>query len=74
LKRYGGGSPHIAVVVSKKTARRASARNRIRRRVYALLARLIKPDTGTVVVFPKAEALRAPADEMVAELAEALLR
>jgi ribonuclease P protein component len=74
LRKYGGPTSRAAVVVSKKTARRASVRNRIRRRVYALLAPLMKPDTGTIVVFPKAEALRALADEMSAELREALLR
>lgn len=51
-----GSESRAAVVVSKKTAKTAVARNKIRRRFYSLLAPYIKNTLTktTVVVFPKA--------------------
>ena len=43
----------VAVVVSKKVARKATARNAIRRKVYQELERLALPKSGSLALFPK---------------------
>lgn len=52
---------HASVVVSKKTAKTAVVRNKLRRRFYDLLAPYFKilPTPITVVIYPKAEAIKA---------------
>ena len=56
------GLTRVAVVVSKKTAKTAVVRNRIRRRFYAALAHFLKDtDKGYLMVFyPKKEVATAP--------------
>ncbi|MBU6310736.1 ribonuclease P protein component [Patescibacteria group bacterium] len=51
--------PGYAVIISKKTLRRAVDRNRLRRRVRHIVRGLADPRCG-VVVYPTGEALRAP--------------
>jgi ribonuclease P protein component len=56
----------IAVVVSKKTAKLAVARHRIKRRVLSALAHI--PHPSSLIVFPQAQAEKMRYDEMVSEL------
>lgn len=50
-----------AVVVSKKIAKTAVQRNRLRRRIYAALAETMDGIQTTTVVYPNMTALAAPA-------------
>ena len=54
-------SPHIAVVVSKKIANRATARNKIRRKMYDILRHHIRSadHAGICILIVKKEALTA---------------
>jgi ribonuclease P protein component len=61
-----------AVVVSKKTARKATARNLLRRRVYAQLAN--RPTAHSVVVFLKSSAAQVTPVELYRDLQETLER
>ncbi|MEK7569070.1 MAG: ribonuclease P protein component [Patescibacteria group bacterium] len=69
------GLTRVAVVVSKKTAKTAVVRNRIRRRFYAALAHFLKDtNKGYLMVFyPKKEAETAPFPVLRSEI-EATLR
>ena len=62
-----GGVRGYAVVVSKKTARQAVARHRLKRRVSAALHTLDLPPA--LIVYPRASVLELPAREIRAELA-----
>lgn len=71
---YPTPSFKASVVVAKKTLPHAVDRNKVTRRVYAALKRVSRtrvPDIG-VVVFPSREALRAPFEMIVKDLAHAL--
>jgi len=59
------------IIVSKKIARLAVTRNRIKRRVRAALRSLDLPTK--VVIFPRAEVKDMQYDEMRTELKELLL-
>lgn len=56
------GGVKVSVVVSKKTAKGAVERNRIRRRVYAAVEPFLGKFTreARVVFYPKTEAIKAP--------------
>jgi ribonuclease P protein component len=60
----------IAVVVSKKVAKTAVARNTLRRRFYELLAPHIKnlAHPLTVVVYPKLDAIKIPFRDLKIEI------
>lgn len=64
----------VSVVVSKKTAKSAVERNRIRRRVYgAVEPYLLMVSRGARIIFyPKKEAKKAPASQLQKEIKEAL--
>jgi ribonuclease P protein component len=61
-----GGPPRGAVVISKKVAKTAPVRNRIRRRVYAILRGAFKTGegSGSIIVYPNKDALSAPFQEL----------
>ena len=69
------GLTRVAVVVSKKTAKTAVVRNRIRRRFYSALAHFLKDtDKGSLMVFyPKKEAETAPFPVLKSEI-ETIIR
>ena len=60
-----------AVIVSKKVAKTAPLRNRIRRRTYAAL-RALMPLPHAVAVYPTKEVATAPFQKIVASLRDAL--
>lgn len=61
-----------AVVVSKKLAKTAVVRNRMRRRVYAALSPLFEISKKvTVIVYPKKETEKAPFQRLQDELGQA---
>lgn len=60
--------PRLTVVVSKKTAKFAVSRNRIKRRVRAALRGLQELPAINVVVFPNQKVLALPFDVLVDEL------
>ncbi len=63
--------PKFAVVISKKVARKAVDRNRIKRQIYSLLEELIKNNDfkiQAVVIIVKAEILNAKREEVEKEL------
>lgn len=68
------GLARTAVVVSKKTAKTAVARNRIRRRFYAVLEPILKggKQGGTMVFYPKKEVETAPFAVLRSEIETAL--
>lgn len=74
LKREGSKESHAAIVVSKKTAKTAVARNLLRRRFYELLAPYFKDFSAvtTIVVYPKAEAQKAEFAVLRSEIEKAL--
>lgn len=53
--------PTVAVIVSKKVAKTAVSRNRMRRRVYEAFAPLVTslPQGNRYVLYPKKEVLKA---------------
>ncbi len=52
LKIVSGGAPfRSAVVISKKVAKTAVTRNRVRRAVYSVLQRVSLPPTGRAILF-----------------------
>lgn len=65
----------VAVVVSKKTAKTAVARNTLRRRFYATLAPYLKSfsQESLIVLYPKIEAKKSPFSMLKVEI-EAMLR
>lgn len=69
------GLSRAAVVVSKKTAKTAVVRNRIRRRFYAALAPFLKDASKEhlMVFYPKKEVATAPFAVLKSEI-EATLR
>ncbi len=71
-----GGRPHggFACVVSKKAARRAVDRNRIKRRVRAIIRESVLPKSSVLIVYAKAGASRATMDELREEIATLLRR
>ena len=77
---YGGfkvlalPAPCGAVVVSKKVSRSAPARNRLRRRIAAILRTLIRAGAleGGIVVYPDTRSLAASSAELRAALERAL--
>lgn len=64
----------ISVVVSKKTAKSAVERNRLRRRVYAAIEPYLKRFTqgALVVIYPKIEAIRSPLPLLQEEIESSL--
>ncbi len=64
----------VSVVVSKKVAKTAVDRNRLRRRAYGVVERLLKvnPPKGVFIIMYKPGALRASREALQIEL-EALL-
>lgn len=68
------GLSRSAVVVSKKTAKTAVARNRIRRRFYAVLEPILKESKqgGMMVFYPKKEVETAPFAVLKSEIETAL--
>lgn len=70
VSRYSTAEPRAAVVVSKKTLKKAHDRNRAKRRVYAALAPFTLSDG--VVVHLRREALTAPAVDMHKDIASVL--
>ena len=70
----GNTISHASVVVSKKTAKTAVVRNKQKRRFYELLEpyfRIIKAPI-TVVIYPKADALKASFSVLNIEIEKAL--
>lgn len=65
---------HASVVVSKKTAKTAVVRNKLRRRFYDLLAPYFKiiPAPITVVIYPKVEAIKSQFSALNEEMGKAL--
>ena len=61
-----------AVVVSKKVARTAVVRNKIRRRVYRALAPLLKAQTHALVVYPTPHAATVSYTDLVRALEQVL--
>lgn len=63
-----------SVVVSKKTAKTAVSRNRVRRQFYAILEQLIKGSnrTALLVFYPKTEALKSPNNLLKKEIENTL--
>jgi ribonuclease P protein component len=59
--RLSRGAPRAAVVVSKKTLAKATARNALRRKIYAVLSGLERNGglKGAVIVFPNQAARSA---------------
>ncbi len=64
----------VSVVVSKKTAKTAVARNLLRRRFYELFAPFLTKitSTSTVVFYPKKEAQKAPFSVLKTEVEKAI--
>lgn len=62
-----------SVVVSKKTAKTAVARNTLRRRFYDILAQYFKgvPTPVTVVIYPKTDAQKAKFSILKLEMGKA---
>lgn len=71
--KAGAKESHASIVVSKKTAKTAVARNTLRRRFYDLLAPYFKelPTPVTVVVYPKIDAQNAPFSVLKLEIEKA---
>lgn len=64
-----------AVVVSKKVAKRAVDRNRLRRRAYSVVAKMFPPTTtGVYIVLYKPGALKHSRLALAAELGDLLAR
>ncbi len=68
--------PRVAVVVSKKTFRKAVSRNRARRRVLHILRELLRGGniTTSIILYPNTNALRAPFSELRQAIAETIAR
>lgn len=66
-----GTSPKVSVVVSKKVAKKAVDRNRLRRRVYGVVERFMaeQPLSATVIFLLKPGALRVPRQAFATEVA-----
>lgn len=64
----------VSVVVSKKTAKTAVVRNRLRRRFYDLFGAYLKELYGTtiIVVYPKKEAEKADFSAIKVEVEKSL--
>jgi ribonuclease P protein component len=62
------------VVVSKKTAKRATARNLLRRRVYAILGDYVGNHSGYLAVFTKPSCTTFSYQELTDELTTLLAR
>lgn len=64
----------VSVVVSKKTAKTAVARNRIRRRIYSVIELYLKKIShgSTIVIYPKAETKDASFELLKSEVEQAL--
>lgn len=63
-----------SIVVSKKTAKTAVSRNRIRRQFYAIVETLLKKlkNSALVVFYPKTEALTTSQTQLKKEIEETL--
>lgn len=72
----GAVESRASVVVSKKTAKTAVARNLLRRRFYDLLAPYFKTMSvpTTVVIYPKTEAINAQFSVLKIEIENALMK
>ncbi len=65
----------FAVTVSKKTAKNAVDRNKIRRRIYSILSKIKNFKTKVHAVFvPRKEILKTPFDVLEKEIKESLVR
>lgn len=73
-KNMGAVESRVSVVVSKKTAKSAVARNTLRRRFYDLLASYLKGFTAptTIVIYPKAEAQKTQFSALKTEIEKAI--
>ena len=69
---HGVAGHRVAVVVSKKIAKSAPLRNKIRRRVYHALRTLVPGLTRSVVIFPTYQAAKVPYTELESALADVL--
>jgi ribonuclease P protein component len=69
---YTDSEPRIKVIVSKKIARRAVDRNRIRRRLTHALTKLRPQVIHSIVVLPTQDAARAPFSELLSALGDAV--
>jgi len=65
-----------AVVVSKKTFRAAVSRNRVRRRVAAILRRVLREKklAKSILIYANTAALRAPFSELEQEIKNVVLK
>lgn len=68
VNRATGQRARVTVVVSKKTAKGAVTRNRLKRRVRAALKSLTLPKGARVIVFPNLKVLDLPFDILVEDL------
>lgn len=71
-----GTTPQVSVVVSKKVAKRAVDRNRLRRRVYGAVERFLQtsPLAATVIFLVKPEAKTATRLDFAADVADLLAK
>lgn len=68
-----GGAPKAAVVVSKKICPNAVSRNKLRRRIYAILRPVLSGGSRySIIVYPNKKALVAPFQKLRAALLAAL--
>lgn len=71
-----GEAFHGSVVVGKKVAKRAVARNLLRRRIYGALYRLMKSQqrTGTYILIAKPTIMKVSRKELASTVAEVVGR
>lgn len=65
---YPAPTLQCAVIVSKKTLKNATDRNRVRRRLYNAARTALTKD-GVFVLTPKREALHTPFEQLIKDLA-----
>lgn len=68
---FSSPTPKAAVVVSKKIAKTAVMRNRLRRRLYAALREVYKTYPATVVVYPNKNSTTTPIPTLIADIMKA---
>lgn len=72
LSLYSSAPQKAAVVVSKKVARHATARNKLKRRVAHIVRPLLTRLRGGILIHPNRAALAARAGDIRAALEQAL--
>lgn len=70
--RHDGDGPRVACVISKKRAPRAVDRNKLRRKAYQAFTESGFSKPYILIIYPRAEALRAPHKDAVVQLSEIL--